>query len=123
MQPNSSIPPETLITIPNAHVAPAPEIVPADGEYVAYFENTCGDQWLLIVSSDRTRGTLRGGDTGWAPTELRDDRLVGGPILGQDEFTWLSLCWRTATGRELTPPLWQRIKQLLTAASDEEGEA
>ncbi|MEQ8786235.1 MAG: hypothetical protein RIC55_08045 [Pirellulaceae bacterium] len=119
MQADCKRTPGILLEVRNNHGTPTPTIRPKAGEYSAYFENEFGEQWCLTISKNRTRGILRGGDVDWTPHEIRNNRIESGIILSDQEFAWLSLSWKTATGRELTPPPMQRLKEFLRGPSVE----
>ena len=95
----------TLLTVTNHHCEGCglpPEIAHTvvDGRYVSYFENTFGEQFLLVIDRRTRRGWLYAGDLGWdSPVEIEDSRFVSPlPILSAGERGWLSACMAEAFG-------------------------
>ena len=76
-------PDKTLVfTVHNAHTRacgspPGIEADPNDGLYRGYFENECGEQWVVEIDRGAKMGTLRGGDIGWDSTvPIRDNEFI-----------------------------------------------
>ena len=61
-------------------------------QYIGYFENMFGEQW--IFTRDRTTGvaTLRGGDIGWNANVDVSDGSIGDLKLNPSEAQWLACC-------------------------------
>ncbi len=61
-------------------------------QYIGYFENMFGEQW--IFTRDRATGvaTLRGGDIGWNHVMDITDGLTGDLALNATEALWLECC-------------------------------
>ena len=94
-----------IIEIHNQHVAGSgfpPSMMKRanDDFYCSYFESACGDQWLFIFNRQTFIGYFWSGDIGWdRRIEIRDNKIQDADlILGPDEFGWLTLCWRVASG-------------------------
>ena len=98
---------DLVIKIQNVHFAACgkpPAIVKQnqDGQYVGYFTNQYGEQLVLVIDLQAKSGQMFGGDFGWEqPILIENNRVLGGPIFGDDEAAWLRLCWHTATGEGL----------------------
>ena len=96
-----------VIEVHNTHSAECgtpPTIVKrsGDGQYVGYFENQFGEQWVVEIDRKSETGSLRGGDVGWEQSHLlHDDKLDADLILSHEEAAWLINCWRAATGGRL----------------------
>jgi hypothetical protein len=87
---------EPLLTIRNHHVPGSGDPTPIDSEsgnqYIGYFENAHGEQWVYVFDRVQEVATLRGGDIGWDnAVEVKDD---GGAelTLGHEEQLWLYVC-------------------------------
>jgi hypothetical protein len=118
---------QTLIEIANHHGDPAPEITVGPDDYVSYFENEHGEQWLFVRAHGADTGTVYGGDLGWeshevrfrSPDEVRaeltgqgirgsmidrmmaltrPDPLLPGVVLGDGEKAWLNTAWWASSG-------------------------
>ena len=93
---------KTLLTICNSHTAACgdpPEISSEAGnQYIGYFENSFGEQWIFTLDRESGRAVLRGGDVGWSTEYEVIDGRVAGLILGNDELLWLQACWSGVTG-------------------------
>ena len=87
---------EPLLTIRNHHAVcsgdpPIVDDAQAD-QYIGYFENLFGEQW--VFTRDRATGvaTLRGGDIGWnTPIDVTDGP-IGTLTLNPNEALWLESC-------------------------------
>jgi hypothetical protein len=104
-------PDKTLVfSIRNAHTPacgrpPAIHADPRDGVYRGYVENQFGEQWVVEIDRETKTGTLRGGDIEWDRTvPIRDNRVDDDLVLGPDEWAWLAVCWKVATGEMLNLP-------------------
>jgi hypothetical protein len=99
-----------VIAIRNAHVPdcgrpPAIDADPADGLYRGYFQNGFGEQWVVEIDCESKTGVLRGGDIGWdREVSICDNRVDDDLVLGRDEWAWLAVCWKAATGEMLHLP-------------------
>lgn len=87
---------DPLLKICNHHVLASgdPPIIDhskAD-QYIGYFENMFGEQW--IFTRDRATGvaTLRGGDIGWNQEIDVTDGATGELTLNASEAQWLECC-------------------------------
>lgn len=87
---------EPLLKICNHHSPTAgdPPIVDgeADHNYIGYFENRYGEQWIFTMDRKTGKAILRGGDVGWNVHFDVTDGDTGDLILGQDERHWLQAC-------------------------------
>ena len=86
---------QPILSITNHHFAAPPDFQIGERDYVGYFENELGEQWVFTYCRDDGKGWLWGGDVGWEKKEV-----IGGLppwIMGGAEMTWLTVCWRTAT--------------------------
>jgi hypothetical protein len=121
--------PTAVLHVENGHVdeCGAPPNIQHGAEtglYVGYFESSCGDQWTVEIDREAGTGVLRGGDVGWKRRiRIADNRIDGGPILGDKEFAWLALCWKAATGRALEKPPMQVVKEIMSSMTEAEAQA
>jgi hypothetical protein len=62
-------------------------------QYIGYFENMFGEQW--IFTRDRATGvaSLRGGDIGWNTHVDVSDGSIGDLKLNPSEAQWLECCF------------------------------
>lgn len=68
-----------------------------EGQYLGYFENRHGEQWVFVYDRVAQTGALRGGDVGWEMViPVREGQAS--IILGTAEAEWLRACWKAATG-------------------------
>jgi hypothetical protein len=87
---------EPLLKIRNHHalVSGDPPIIEDSkpNQYIGYFENMFGEQW--IFTRDRATGiaTLRGGDIGWNNAIDVTDGSTGDLTLNATEAHWLESC-------------------------------
>jgi hypothetical protein len=72
-------------------------------QYVGYFANQYGEQWLFIYNAETRQALLFGGDAGWETQYPVVDGRVAELMLSQDEIMWLAACWRAATSLRETP--------------------
>jgi hypothetical protein len=95
---------------------------PASGSYVGVFVGAYGDQWTVEIDREAKVGVLHGGDIGWdRAIRIEDDCIRTGIVLGEEEFGWLSACWRAATAGDLTPPASIRAMRLFRELSQGNG--
>lgn len=67
------------------------------GQYLGYFENKHGEQWVFIYDCEKKTAELRGGDIDWA----KPVAVEGGGAritLNEEEAAWLQARWKAATG-------------------------
>ena len=87
---------EPLLKIRNRHTVGCgdPPIFNNDDEnYIGYFENQHGEQWVVSFHRKIGRAELRGGDIGWnTSVEVRLDGMVDGVTLNSAEQHWLMAC-------------------------------
>jgi hypothetical protein len=114
-----------VIEIHNQHTdecGPPPGISKhvGNGFYTSYFESACGDQWLFLLNRTTGVGFFWAGDIGWGKRiEIRENKIQDADlIINRDDFSWLALCWKAATGgQNLEPPLlfdmqdWMKQKE------------
>ena len=87
---------ERLLQIDNAHVASCgpPPSLDASDEYVGYFENEYGEQWVFIGDPETGKARLFGGDVHW---EKRYDVSLKSPcpplVLTESERLWIITCF------------------------------
>jgi hypothetical protein len=94
-----------LLDLTNHHPAPAPVIEQRPERYVAYFENTFGEQLVFVHDDGEADATLYLGDIDWEPrliSDANDLPDVGDLILNREERTFLCACW-IATARRREP--------------------
>jgi len=84
---------DELLDLTNHHATPAIEQPPE--RYIAYFENTFGEQLVFVHDDGETDATLYLGDVDWEPRRVSD--ASGLPdvrdlILNREERTFLCAC-------------------------------
>jgi hypothetical protein len=78
-----------------------PPIASNSGDnYVGYFENLFGEQWIFIYDRTAKTASLYGGDVGWNTRMEVLDGSVAGLVMQRDEAAWLRLCWNAAVGEQ-----------------------
>ncbi len=91
---------DPLLTIRNHHVPECGDPPIVDGEtenqYIGYFENPFGEQWIFKLNRETGEAILRGGDVGWNAVHYVIDGHVPELILGKEEQLWLQACWLAA---------------------------
>jgi len=84
-----------LLEIDNAHAANSgepPSLETAD--YLAYFENSHGEQWVFAGDRAKQTASLWGGDVGWAKCHpISTEQMVPDMVLNTEESWWLMACW------------------------------
>ena len=92
---------DPLLKIQNHHVPACgdPPIVDEESEnqYIGYFENPFGEQWIFTLNRISGEAVLRGGDIGWNDAHKVFDGEVPGLALGPEEQLWLHACWAAAS--------------------------
>jgi len=61
-------------------------------QYIGYFENIFGEQWIFIRDRETGIATLRGGDIGWNNQLDVTDGDIGDLALNSSETQWLECC-------------------------------
>ncbi len=60
---------DPLLTIRNHHAVACgdPPIITSESgnQYIGYFENPFGEQWVFTLDRESGKAVLRGGDVGW----------------------------------------------------------
>lgn len=94
---------EPLLKIYNNHVPGCgdPPIIDSESgnNYIGYFENSFGEQWIFTFDLDTDTAILRGGDVGWNQTFDVTDGAKIGLSLGHDEQLWLQACLKAIRRR------------------------
>jgi hypothetical protein len=92
-----------LLEIDNAHAADSGDPPSVDtADYLGYFENNHGEQWVFV--GDRAKGTaaLWGGDAGWAKChQITADQMAPDVVLNSEESSWLMACWAALLHRRV----------------------
>ena len=87
---------EPLLKLRNHHLPASGDPPIVDGEagnnYIGYFENPFGEQWIFTFDRETGTAILRGGDVGWNEQFDVSDGIAGDLILGQEEQLWLQAC-------------------------------
>lgn len=69
----------------------------ANNQYIGYFENAFGEQWVFTLDRETGKAVLRGGDAGWNS----EFEVIGGQaaalVLSREELMWLQACWHSAS--------------------------
>lgn len=115
-----------ILSVANRHHAAArPGLDLAPDDYLGYFENEHGEQWIFVRKPGAAHATAYGGDLGWdgvdvyerTPEQVRDDLVAAGGragsldrlqglidplapavILSDSERTWLNNAWHASGG-------------------------
>ncbi len=66
-------------------------------QYIGYFANEHGEQWVFIYEYDTHQAVLFGGDAGWEERYSVVDGQFPELVLSKEEQMWLAACWRAAT--------------------------
>jgi hypothetical protein len=92
-----------LLEIDNVHAEDSGQPPSLEtGDYVGYFENSHGEQWVFVGDRARKTAALWGGDAGWAGCHLISaDELVPDVVLNHDESWWLITCWAAMLHRKV----------------------
>ncbi|MFN5101221.1 MAG: hypothetical protein ACK5GJ_00340 [Planctomycetota bacterium] len=61
-------------------------------QYIGYFENLFGEQWIFTCDRATGKATLRGGDIGWNKAIDVSDGSPGDLALNATEAQWLECC-------------------------------
>ncbi len=92
---------DPLIQIRNHHAAACgdPPIVNGvqENQYIGYFENAFGEQWIFTLDRESGESILRGGDIGWNKSYQVVEGRVPELVLNIEEQLWLRACWAAAT--------------------------
>ncbi|MCP4425017.1 MAG: hypothetical protein GY803_11025 [Chloroflexi bacterium] len=67
-------------------------------QYVGYFRNAHGEQWVFVYDYTTNSAVVYGGDTQWEkrhPVETHGK--VENLVLAESEQMWLTACWFAAT--------------------------
>lgn len=117
---------QIVLEILNQHVDSAPDLELDLRDYVSYFQNELGEQWIFIRREGDDHGMLYGGDIGWEGHEIRNrtkdamraavrkqgvresmidkvmafsnaDPLAPNLVLQDAERTWLNTIWWTSS--------------------------
>jgi len=94
---------------PDFHKPPQITRRPGDGQYVGYFENACGELWVVVIDRRSRTGWLSGHETGWERVPIDHGEVQADLILNTEESRWLDACWRAATGDPMRPGLIEAL--------------
>lgn len=91
-------PQKPLLIIHNSHVPdsgkpPHYEDTLETSEYIGYFRNQHGEQWVLAYDFDIETGIVCGGDAGWERLHTFVDGRTPGLVINDEERAWLLACW------------------------------
>ena len=65
------------------------------GQFVSYFENHYGEQWMMVAEKDKQSAVLYGGDIGWkSPVKLQAPFWLDKVdiVLNREELYWILSC-------------------------------
>ncbi len=65
------------------------------GQFVSYFENHYGEQWMMVADKDKQSAVLYGGDIGWrSPVKLQSPFWLDKVdiVLNREELYWILSC-------------------------------
>jgi hypothetical protein len=116
-----------LLQIDNVHASACgpPPSVDATGNYLGYFENCYGEQWVFIGDRKTGKAIVRGGDCGWEREyKLSLKRPCPDTILNEPEKMWIITCFMAMsdksfdevatnynkTGKQIFDAAWKQIK-------------
>ena len=100
---------EPLFQATNNHIADCgqPPQFNSDGpEYIGYYANAFGEQWLFAYNRETKHSVLRGGDVGWDKEYEVQDGTVPELVLGKGEQLWLKACWSATHWSEEITAMW-----------------
>ncbi|MDA1164309.1 MAG: hypothetical protein O3B13_14535 [Planctomycetota bacterium] len=93
---------QPMIAIGNFHTQDCgdPPIIDTEAahNYVGYFCNRFGEQWIFQFDRETQTGELRGGDVGWNQSFTVQDGVCVDLLLNQPEALWLAACWSAVSG-------------------------
>jgi hypothetical protein len=83
-----------LLEIDNVHVADSGQPPTLDAaDYLGYFENNHGEQWVFVGDRAKRTAALWGGDAGWAKChQITADQMAPNLVLNPEEVWWLVTC-------------------------------
>ena len=92
-----------LLEIDNGHGADSGQPPTLDtADYLGYFENNHGEQWVFVGDRTKKTATLWGGDAGWARChQITADQMVPDLVLNRKEAWWLMTCWAALLHRRV----------------------
>ena len=100
--------PTTILTIHNKHAPGSgrpPALDSSTGDYLGYYENEEGEQWLFIYDMLTNAATIYGGQIGWEnpvtmqePESYDDYEMMEETdlVLSTAELAWIRACWMAA---------------------------
>jgi hypothetical protein len=96
---------QPLLQVGNGHAADCstPPSLDVPGNYLAYFENRRGEQWVFVGDRDARTAVVYGGDIGWDnPQHLTADEPCPDVVLSESERLWIVLCFAALTGERVS---------------------
>ena len=92
-----------LLQIDNVHGADSGQPPTLDAsDYLGYFENSHGEQWVFVGDRAKKTATLWGGDAGWAMCyQITANQMVPDLVLNREEAWWLVTCWAAMLHRKV----------------------
>src|SRR3546814_454330 len=86
--------PAQTILIPN-HLTqhPLPSLKTDEGRFVSVFENSRGQQLILIVDKTTKTGQFSAGEAGWRIENISSDKIMPNYFFDQSELAWYTACW------------------------------
>ncbi len=90
-----------LLKIGNTHSESCgtPPILNASNNYIGYFENQYGEQWVFIGDIEKESAEIYGGDIDWAGLKIDLKKPVPDTILNQPEAHWIISCLMGMTAK------------------------
>src|SRR3546814_4292235 len=91
------------ILIPN-HLTqhPLPSLKTDEGRFVSVFENSRGQQLILIVDKTTKTGQFSAGEAGWRIENISSDKIMPNYFFDQSELAWYTDCWMAILYRKST---------------------
>jgi hypothetical protein len=109
-----------ILTIANAHAAACglpPVIEKLPGQYIGYFENRHGEQWIFVGDPVTSTAKLYGGDCDWTCFDLTNQKMSE-PMMDEREQGWLISCWASLLDRPLAVIQKEFMKQYIDRMID-----
>jgi hypothetical protein len=75
-----------------------PPLITNDGnQYIGYFVNEHGEQWVFVYDYETDQAVVFGGDAGWDQRYDVSDGMAFKLVMNKFEQQWLAACWKAAT--------------------------
>jgi hypothetical protein len=92
--------PDLILKIYNQHsenCGKPPLTTNDDSQYIGYFANEHGEQWVFVYDYETDQAEVFGGDAGWDQHYGVNDGIPAKLVMNKFERQWLAACWQAAT--------------------------